>query len=366
MIEDIYVDYGRSRSEALTFSDVQFEPQYFEIENSDSDSRSEISTMSHFKLFSLPVPIMSANMSDVTGPEMAKAMYEFGGMGILHRFNEDGAKDYLEAMAIIVDYVLESGGEVCEDLGRRVGVSIGVQEHDKERLNKLIDAGAKFFCIDIAHGHCRKMKNMLAHIESLPNRSELVIMAGNVASYMGAKDLIKWGADIIKVGVGPGAVCQTRKNTGAGIPQLHALMEAKKAVSEAYREVKIVADGGLTCSGDIAKALKFADAVMLGSMLSGTSETPGHVFKNTDDQFYKVYGGSASGERKVGSGGNNSFVEGVVKTCPFRGKVKFILRDIHQCLQSSFSYSGADNLKDFQEGSALVKISHGGRVESKL
>lgn len=158
------------------------------------------------------------------------------------------------------------------------------------------------------------------------------------------------------------SVCETRKNTGVGVPQLGAL----DSIREACPDIKIIADGGIKSNGDIAKALKFADAVMIGSFISGTSETPGHVYEDKDGKFYKTYGGSASAENKVKNGGNNAFVEGVMTTVPFRGHVKHILRKTKGNLQSSFSYSGAWNLREFHEKAEFIFITGGGKSESKI
>lgn len=158
------------------------------------------------------------------------------------------------------------------------------------------------------------------------------------------------------------SVCRTRYNTGVGVPQLYALEDVYKASCEFQNPASIIADGGISHVGDIAKALKFADAVMIGSMIAGTSETPGEVFRNTDNEFYKVYGGSASGENK----GENRFVEGIIKTVKFKGHVKYILKEIEQGLKSAFSYVGANNLEEFQNKCELIHISDGARQESKI
>jgi IMP dehydrogenase len=203
---------------------------------------------------------------------------------------------------------------------------------------------------------------MLEWIREEYEDPRMTIIAGNVATAWGAQDLSKWGADVVKVGVGPGSVCKTRQNTGVGIPQLYALQKIRKACPS----LQIIADGGLKETGDIGKALKYANAVMIGSMLAGTSETPGHVFETPDNKYYKVYGGSASGESKVKAGKDNSFVEGAVKTVEFRGKAKYILRKIKQNVQSTCSYQDARTLEELRNKGMLVTISNGGRIESKL
>lgn len=348
----------------ITFNDVLFEPQYSEV-----PSRSKIDVSSQLGPLKLKLPVISANMKDITGPEMVKAMHVDGGLGILHRFdNDSGMSNFKQSCEL-----LDPSGK--KNIFSYIGVSVGVQESDKQRFIDLLEAGAKTFCIDIAHGHHKKMKDMLHFMNKsingvyltqsnkVVNREDVLIIAGNVATDIGAQDLFSWGANVVKVGIGPGSCCQTRNNTGVGVPQLHALKEIREACG---KDALIISDGGLKTSGDVAKALKYANAVMVASMISGTTETPGHVYENEKGQFYKVLGGSASGERKVQNGGKKTFVEGMVKEVPFRGKVKFILRNIHQCLQSSFSYSGAFNLKEFQEKAVLKPISGGTKSESKL
>jgi IMP dehydrogenase len=158
------------------------------------------------------------------------------------------------------------------------------------------------------------------------------------------------------------SVCETRKNTGVGVPQLKAIRDIRRI----HAKVPIIADGGIKHYGDVPKALKYANGVMVGSMIAGTSETPGHVYKNDKGEFYKVYGGSASGERKVENGGDNSFVEGVIKIVPFKGKVKYIIYGVKDAIRSSMSYSGAPDLKTFRERAIMFDIGSGGKSESKI
>lgn len=158
------------------------------------------------------------------------------------------------------------------------------------------------------------------------------------------------------------SACITRQRTGVGVPQLYALEQVYNASLSQKKPIPFIADGGISLVGDVAKALKFADAVMMGSIFSGTSETPGHVFENEHGEMYKTYGGSASGENK----GENKFVEGVVKTVRFKGKVKYIIRKIKEGLQGACSYVGANNLAEFKENCEFVFLSSGSQKESKL
>lgn len=343
---------------SYTFSDVLFKPQYSEIR-----SRSNVDISTNIGPIKLELPIISANMADITGPKMAIAMVENGGMGILHRFNtiEQAVADFKEVLE-----KLKREGFI--DPQFRCGVSIGIKEEDKDRAKALYEAGARIFCIDIAHGHSIMMKEMIEHLKStiannfLSKEDRAIIIAGNIATSEGANDLQKWGADIVKCGLGPGKMCWTRSATATGVPQLFALKE----IFESNPNIPLIADGGIKESGDIVKALKYANAVMVGSFISGTSETPGHVYQNEKGEFYKTYSGSASAEAKIKTGGDNSFVEGKMSIVSFKGKLKYIIRKAKQGIQSGFSYSGAKNLKEFREKSEFIYLSGGGKSESKL
>ncbi len=338
---------------AYTFNDVLIKPKYSEIE-----SRTKVKVGTKIGKISLSLPIVSSNMKTVTGAKMAGTISKYGGLGILHRFCtiEDNIKMFNKSF----EYVCI----LTEKCDVNVGVSIGVNDADKERFDKLYDAGARIFAIDVAHGHHILVKNMLNWINSnyTINREKLTLIAGNIATKEGYKDLIQWGADVAKVGIGSSPVCRTRYNTGVGVPQLYALEEIYTASLEEKEPISIIADGGLSSSGDIAKALKYADACMVGSMLSGTSETPGNVFKNENGEYYKIYGGSASGENK----GENKFVEGITKSIKFKGKVKYILKEIEDGIRSAFSYVGANNIEEFHNKCEFVQISNGSQKESVL
>jgi IMP dehydrogenase len=333
-----------------TFSDVLIKPKYSTVL-----SRKTVSMISNMKNIYLSLPIIAANMKTICGPKMAIAMAKAGGLGILHRFNsvENAIDDFKQVQTSLRD---DNFG-----LYPNIGVSIGVQEEDKERFRLLYNAGARIIAIDVAHGHHILVKMMIQWLKSLDTK-DIVIIAGNIATPEAAIDLSNWGADILKVGIGPGSVCTTRSRTGVGVPQLYALEKIANTIEHEKLPVNLISDGGISNIGDIPKALKYADAVMIGSMIAGTSETPGNVFRDANGQFYKCYGGSASGENK----GHNQFVEGMMKTIPFRGKVKYILQEMKEGIQSSFSYVGANNLSEFQQKCELIPISGNSSRESKF
>ena len=353
---------------AETFGDVYIQPK-----KSDIPTRSDINISTVLKSFKLTLPVISANMKDITGPKMAFEMSKNGGLGILHRFNtiDQAVADYKEFFDIL-STVAEK-----DKIYTWPGVSIGVQEEDKERFQALYDAGARIFCIDVSHGHHTNVHDMLRWINNelflwdRSSRGQVCLIAGNIATAEAAYDLAEWGADVVKVGIGPGRVCQTRQRTGVGVPQLYAIRDVYEEIQRQHLDIKIIADGGITSSGDVAKALKYADAVMVGSVLAGTSETPGNVYPEpgtnlVNRQYYKVYGGSASMENKVSNGEKSRFVEGEMIKVPFKGHVKYILREIEDGVRSAFSFVGAYCLKEFRDNCELHLMSTSGRIESKI
>jgi IMP dehydrogenase len=330
--------------EYLAYSDIMISPQYSTVP-SRADSRLDMSAQLH-SLLTIKLPVISANMRHITGPKMAIEMARQGGLGILHRDNtiEGAIEDYMEVVTQEV----------------KCGVSVGVQEPDKERFDKLYEAGARIFAIDLAHAHSLNCKKMTEWVRGT-GLKDIVLIVGNIATPEAALDLQEWGADVLKCGIGPGSACMTRRNVGVGVPQFSALQE----IAEVAR-IPIIADGGIVYSGDVAKALIYADAVMVGGFIAGTSETPGKVYRNEYDKFYKVYGGSASGENKHANGKKVEFVEGVMKTVEFRGHVKYLLRAIDEGIRSAFSYSGAWTLPEYHAKVEWIRISDGGRIESKI
>lgn len=323
--------------DGLTYDDVLLMPKYSEIE-----SRSSVDLSVYLgKGMKLDIPVISANMKDVTGPEMAKSIAFMGGLGLLHRFStlEEQVNDFNESI-----YKLGNG---------KVGCSLGVKEEDKERLDALYDSGCRIFCIDVAHGHNKNCGDMTSHVAK--KYSDVLLISGNVATPEGAKYLADCGADVIKVGIGPGSLCSTRVETGNGVPQLTALQLIAMDRDNRNMNYKIVADGGIKHAGDITKALCFADAVMLGSLLAGTNEAPGHNV-TMNGVNYKQYRGSSTLKDK--------HIEGVQGMVPLKGPVGNIIDKLLQGLKSGCSYQGANNLIDLKKNPKFIRISSSGLIES--
>jgi IMP dehydrogenase len=315
--------------------------------------------------FKLDLPVFSANMPTITELKMAFEMNKRGGVGVVHRFMS--VKENVRQFKTFVDNVSaynsiaydehdeHDESEGSSEIRNNVVVSVGVQDECKERAEHLYEAGARIFCVDVAHGHHDNVKNAIKDLRKVGGK-DIIIIAGNIVTVDAADDLSDWGADIVKVGVGPGSVCWTRKNTGVGYPQLLAL----KNIRDEFPNIKMIADGGMSEPGHISKALVYADAVMLGRMIAGTTESPGNAYRNTEGKWYKNYGGSSSGETKTGNGKEAKFVEGVMMQVPFQGEVKFVLKEIKEGVQSSCAYVNSWNLRrDFKENAKLVRTSDG-------
>lgn len=261
----------------------------------------------------------------------------------------------------------------CKDsLGRlRVGAAVGVGEDALYRAELLIKAGVDVIVIDTAHGHT---KAVIETLKKLKKRVSVDVVAGNVATAEGALDLIKAGADAIKVGIGPGSICTTRIVAGAGVPQITAIMECYK-VAKRFK-VPLIADGGIKYSGDITKALAAgADSVMIGSLFAGTDESPGEIVLY-QGRSYKVYRGMGSlsvmeqGARdrymQEGIEVSKLVPEGVEGRVPYKGPLSQSVIQLIGGLRSGMGYCGCRNLKELKERSRFIRITNAGLRESHV
>ena len=281
--------------EALTFDDVLLLPKYSNVLPSHTNIVLQLS-----KKIRLKVPFLTSAMDTVTESKMAIAIAREGGLGIIHR-NLDVKNQSKEVKKVKNEKLF-------------VGAAVGTNQEDLDRASSLISNGVDLIVIDTAHGHSEKVLKTLSRIKRLIKN--VPICVGNVATGEAAKKLYNSGADIIKVGIGPGSICTTRMVAGIGVPQISAIMEVKKALNK--KKVKIISDGGIKFSGDIAKALAAgADAIMMGSIFAGTDESPGKKFK-LKGKIYKQYRGMGSiGAMSAGSA-NRYFQKN------FKDKSKFV------------------------------------------
>jgi IMP dehydrogenase len=346
---------------AYTFDDIQIVPIYSEV-----SSRSDCSLRTRFtRNYELSVPYVSSPMDTVTDYEMATFMMSYGGVGVIHRFMSIERQSEIVKNVKIdkINYgMVYSVPEVV------VSAAIGIKDDYQERAKELVLSGANVLLIDVAHGNTSQTRDAIIWCkQNLPDYIDII--AGNVATYDGAVNLANWGVDAIRVGIGNGSLCETRIRTGIGVPQVTAIIDCVRGVESRGQDIPIIADGGMKTPGDIAKALSLgADTVMLGSLLSGTRESPGEIQKVgmwPNESLFKKYRGSASAETKRTHGMEEKNVEGNSKLIPYKGKAKRVLDDISDGLRSSMSYVNARDMSEFRSNSNHITITQNGLVEAK-
>lgn len=337
---------------ALSYNDVLLVPHKSKLE-----SRSEVDLSTQISPnVKLDIPLISINMDTVTGVEMAIAMSKLGGMGFMPRF------DTPEIQAEKVAKVVKAG--------ERTVACIGIKEGTLERAEMLIKAGASALTIDIAHAHTTRTLEVVTQIKNKFPNIDLIV--GTIATYEGAYDLFKAGADSVRVGVGAGTICTTRIVAGSGVPQITAIMDATRA-KEKFKNKYVIADGGAANSGDIVKALACgASAMISGSLYAGTEEAPGKKIK-IDGVLYKEYNGSTSKTEKIKQVGKDKsgksenyviHVEGVEAMVPYKGPVGNIVQELCAGIKSGYTYSGAKNVKELWKNAQLIQITTAGYRES--
>ena len=340
--------------ESLTFDDVLLLPRYSDILPSQTDI-----SLSLTNKISLKVPFLSSAMDTVTESKMAIAIANSGGIGVIHRNMS----------------VKNQVAEIVKVKKRKlvVGAAVGTNKEDLDRTKSLVDNGCDLIVIDTAHGHSKKVLNILSKLKKI--NKQVPICVGNIATAEAAKRLYNSGADIIKVGIGPGSICTTRMVAGIGVPQVSAIMEVKESLKK--KKIKIISDGGIKFSGDIAKALAAgADAIMMGSIFAGTDESPGKKFK-FKGKIYKKYRGMGSiGAMSSGSANRyfqknfkdkSKFVpEGVEGRVEYKGNVSKIIYQLQGGLRSSMGYIGAKNLNQIKKNAKFIKITKAGFYESMV
>ncbi|MGB0477886.1 MAG: IMP dehydrogenase [Parvibaculales bacterium] len=466
--------------EALTFDDVLLEPASSTILPSEADTATRIT-----KSIDLGIPLLSAAMDTVTESEMAIAMAQAGGIGVLHRNltpQEQAAevtkvKKFESGMVVnpltiapdaklsdALDLMTEnkiSGVPVTEKGGKLVGILtnrdvrfasnpnqkvselmthenlvtvkeavgheeakrllhqhriekllvvdddyhcvglITVKDMEKAQLHPnaakdeqgrlrvaaattvgddgfarteaLVDAGVDLVVVDTAHGHSARVGEAVSRIKSLSN--SIQVMAGNVATKDGAKSLIDAGADAIKVGIGPGSICTTRVVAGVGVPQLTAIMDAVEAANKA--NVPVIADGGIKYSGDLAKAMAAgASCVMVGSLLAGTTESPGEVFLY-QGRSYKAYRGMGSVGAMARGSADRYFQqdisethklvpEGIEGQIPFKGPVEQVVHQLVGGLRAAMGYTGSASIGELHKRAKFVRMTSASLAESHV
>lgn len=355
----------------LTYDDVLLLPDYADFSRSDIDLTTQLT-----RKISLQIPLIASPMDTVCESELAIVLAELGGIGIIHR--NLTVKDQADEVAKVHKRKL------------LVGAAIGASKGYEERVEALVKAGVDIVVIDTADGY---KKYYLDTLSTVKNRyPKLQVMAGNIATYDAARALIERGADALRVGMGPGAICTTRIVTGMGVPQITAIMETAKAAKR--KKVPVIADGGAKYSGDMVKALAVgASAVMMGSYFASAEEAPGKVveidrdhvpsrFKSilTDEKKYKFkeYRGMGSiGAMKKGAEVKSEeeyhgksykdrvlVAEGVEGLVPVKGSVKDIVDQALGGIRSGMYHVGARTIIELQRKARFIQITQASLTES--
>ena len=341
--------------EALTFDDVTLAPKYSSILPSEVDT--SITLSNNLKL---KIPLISSAMDTVTESKMAIAIAKAGGIGIIHR--NLGIKQQINEIKKVKKQKLI------------VGAAVGAGPAEYQRVKEILKEGVNLIVIDTAHAHTKKVSEIIKFIIRIKD-NKTTLCAGNIATPEAAKFLIKLGVDVIKVGIGPGSICTTRLVAGIGVPQLSAILNVRNGVRD--KNVKIISDGGIKYSGDLAKAFAAgADAVMIGSLFAGTDETPGKLIKKNGKLFKSFRGMGSVGAMNKGSADRyfqskqkdiSKYVpEGVEGLARYKGKVNDIIYKLVGGLRSSMGYLGSKQIKYLRNNPQFVKITKAGFYESMV
>ena len=328
----------------LDYTDVLFRPK-----RSTLSSRKDVNLKRTYKFkYSnnewSGIPIMAANMDGVGELGVAEKMSEFDMITCLTKQHDvKKLKQYKKIKTIY----------------KNIALSIGIKNEDFTRLGELLKEFnfIKFICIDVANGYSERFSKFIKSVrDKYPTKT---IIAGNVVTADMTQELVLSGADIVKVGIGPGSVCTTRIQTGVGYPQLSAVMECADAAHGLGAH--IIADGGCTCPGDVSKGFGGgADFVMLGGMLAGHDEGKGKIVKNNGSKYIEFYGSSSLTANKKHYGGLSNYrsSEGRVVRVKYRGKIKDTISNILGGIRSSCTYVGAPSLKQLSKCTTFVRVSN--------
>ncbi|MHB9287983.1 guanosine monophosphate reductase [Halobacteriales archaeon Cl-PHB] len=322
----------------LSYGDVLLVPQ-----RSPVDSRSDVDLSTRLTPdIALETPLVSAAMDTVTDADLAIALDEVGGVGTIHRFLT------VDEQAAAVERVVDAGALAT--------AAVGIDEDYVARAEALVEAGVDAVVVDVAHGHLDRTIDAVADIHRA--YPDLDLVAGNVATPAGVEDLAAAGADCVKVGIGPGSHCTTRKVAGAGVPQLTAIDDCAEPAAD--HGVTVCADGGIRTSGDAVKALMAgADTVMMGSLFAGTEEAPGATVE-VDGMRYKRSRGmatTAAAEERSDKEENVTADEGVEGLTPYKGPVAEVAREFCEGIRSGLSYCGGHTIEAARENAEFIRVA---------
>lgn len=351
--------------DALTFDDVLLVPQYSEITPDMADVSTKLTNT-----FKMNVPFLSAAMDTVSEHKLVTALALAGGLGVIHK--NMSIADQAKEVEMVKNYELDNEKykrALIDKKGRLcVGAAIGVTADMMDRVHALMDSGVDVFVLDSAHGDSKNIINAIKNLRLEYPSMELI--AGNVATYEGALDLMKAGASAVKVGMGPGSICTTRIIAGIGVPQLQAVMDCARASKE--MNVPIIADGGIKYSGDVVKALAAgANTVMLGGLFATCEEAPGDIYESNGKK-YRTYRGMGSIEAMAKGStdryfqtGHKKFVaEGVQGIVEVKTTVEELVFQLIGGLKAGMGYCGSKDIPTLQEKGTFIKITNNALLES--
>lgn len=338
---------ARIIGKGYSFDDVLIVPKYNKV-----PSRKDVNFKTRVtKNHSIDIPIIAANMDTVCESRMAIALGRLGGLGVIHRFLtiEEQAREI----------------EAVKSNNLLAAAAIGVKDYE-ERAEALVKAGVDIFVLDVAHGHAKRTDIVLDFLKA--NYPNVDVMIGNIATKDAAEHFINKGADGLKVGIGPGSMCTTRIMSGAGVPQITAIMDAYEA---SQGRIPVCADGGIKYPGDLTKAIgSGADTIMIGSLFAGTLETPGDVIEKDGEKF-KEYRGMASYAatiKKMALDGQKVdevvHIEGEMTLMPYIGGVEVVIKKLLGGLASGMTYVGAQNIEALKGKADFIEITAAGLKES--
>lgn len=356
--------YNKIIETAITFDDVLLVPAYSEILPNQVSLKSRLSDK-----ITLNIPIVSAAMDTVTELDMAIALAKIGGLGFIHKNMS------IEAQASQINQVkcykntFQYPNSNKDKEGKLVvGAGVGIGIDTMDRTSALVEVGVDIIAVDSAHGHSKGVLDKIKEIrQNFPN---LDIVGGNIVTAEAAEDLINAGANILKVGVGPGSICTTRVVAGVGVPQLSAIYNVYEIANK--HNIAVIADGGIKLSGDIVKAIASgASAVMLGALLTGTDEATGEeiIFQGRKFKSYQGMGSLSAmqrgGKERYFQSEAKKFVpEGIEGKVPYKGKLEDVVFQLTGGLRAGMGYCGAKDIISLQQDSKMVKITNSGLKES--
>ncbi len=328
----------------LDYSDVLFRPKRSTLSSRKDVDLERTYKFKYSKNEWSGTPVMAANMDGVGELDVAETLSDFGMITCLTKQHD---------VAKLKKY------KKLKSIYKNISLSIGIKKEDFERLDKTLKEFSfiKFICVDVANGYSEHFSAFIKSVrDKYPTKT---IIAGNVVTADMAQELVLSGADIVKVGIGPGSVCTTRIQTGVGYPQLSAVIECADAAHGLGAH--IIADGGCTCPGDVAKGFGGgADFVMLGGMFAGHDEGGGKIIKSNGSKYVEFYGSSSETANKKHYGGLSNYrsSEGRSVKIKYRGKIKDTILNILGGVRSSCTYVGAPSLKQLSKCTTFVRVSN--------